>query len=124
MRFLLVSAFAVLAFSACIIGNEPGSASSGSSTGDAGAVCDGKKDCMTCVACAEQNPCSMLYTACSNNSVCQSIAGCWSACGSNTSCRQDCLTNNPDGASDFNALLQCDYCTQCPSDCAGFQTCN
>src|SRR5690242_5151408 len=106
MRIFLASAFVVLITSGCVFGNKP--STSGGGVADAAApVCDGKKDCNACIACAEQNPCATQFSACANNSVCIGIKNCSDFCGAaNQACKQDCLTNNPDGVSDYEALLQ------------------
>jgi hypothetical protein len=89
-----------------------------------GSVCDGKGDCNACLQCADSNPCSSLLSSCNNNAACAGILQCMQNCGGGAVCKDQCIADNPSGASLFNAYFNCDYCEQCPSDCSGFTTCN
>lgn len=100
-------------------------ASSGAGGGDAAApVCDGKKSCSACTTCAQQVQCASLGTACNANAGCVGLDQCYGTCGTDTGCRAQCDLANPSGAADYDALTRCIDCTECPSDCAGYRTCN
>jgi len=98
---------------------------SGSADGGGGAaVCDGKDSCNECTLCANQNPCASAMNACQQNSACTGLDQCIAICGSDVSCKNDCYNNNPGGLPLYNAWASCLYCDECPSDCAGYMTCN
>ena len=91
---------------------------------DGGSVCDGKSSCAECLDCANANPCALLLNACYNNSACVGLSDCIALCGSDLSCQQQCVTGNPQGVGTYNALRDCQYCEQCPDDCAGYADCS
>jgi len=96
-----------------------------SATTDAGAaVCDHKGDCNSCVACANQNPCAAAANRCQQNAACVAVDQCKALCGADTACANDCALNNPAGVADYNGWSSCLFCQQCPSDCAGYQSCS
>jgi hypothetical protein len=103
-----------------------------SSTGAAGAggsatttvACDGQNECSTCTTCAINGPCATLYSACQQDSDCESIDQCFFTCGSDPTCQQECLDDNPDGVADYQAITTCIDCTQCAKDCVGLTTCS
>jgi hypothetical protein len=45
------------------------------------------------------------------------IDQCFEVCASNPTCDQQCYANNPAGASDYMAALNCIECEQCPTAC-------
>jgi hypothetical protein len=89
-----------------------------SSTGDGGTQCN-QPDCQSCTNCALGGPCNALSEACNANSDCLAIDECFltSACGGDTTCQQSCEANNPNGASDHEALWSCVQCQQCSTAC-------
>ena len=119
LRWLIVLNALVLVAACGNTGND-GSADGGGG----GSVCDGKGSCAECEACAEQGPCAVPKSQCQQSSDCTGLYQCVASCGANLSCQDDCATNIPLGVSLFNAWSTCVFCDQCPSDCAGYQTCN
>jgi hypothetical protein len=72
------------------------------------------------VTCALNGPCASLWAACNANPACQSLDGCWGSCaGGDTACQQNCQAANLTGVSDYTAVNQCVYCSQCSSVCVG-----
>lgn len=109
-------------------GDSTSSTSTSGTSGAGGSAathpCDGKKDCDACHTCALQVQCATLATACSQSSGCVGIDQCFTICGSDAECKGQCYLQNPDGEATYRALLACIFCDACPSDCAGFTTCN
>ena len=89
-----------------------------------GSVCDGKATCNECLQCADANPCASVVNNCLNDSACYGVNECVNICGADTTCQNQCLMNNPQGAALFNAAQDCRYCDECPGDCAGFRDCS
>jgi hypothetical protein len=119
LRWLVLPVFLVLAVACSNSGND------GSADGGGGAsVCDGKASCNECTACANQILCAGQMNQCQQSSACTGLDQCVAICGADVSCKNDCFTNNPSGVSLYNAWRTCLYCDQCPSDCAGYMTCN
>lgn len=99
-----------------------------SDTADAGAEggttpCDGKKDCNACQTCAAQQLCASQIAVCQQSSACLGIDQCVKVCGNDPTCKQQCYANNPSGLAAYDALNRCFFCTQCPTDCAGYWSC-
>jgi hypothetical protein len=44
-------------------------------------------------------------------------------CGADQECQQSCYDSNPTGVQAWTAVVSCFYCTECPTDCKGYQTC-
>jgi hypothetical protein len=119
MRWLI--SILVTTICGCMLG-EPTSSTGGAAGSDAGSQCPQTgATCASCTQCALSGPCGSLYNACRNNSDCNSIDLCiGSNCGvGDTSCRQTCLAGNPAGDAQYQGVLQCVDCQQCPTACAG-----
>jgi hypothetical protein len=101
---------------------QAGTASS-SDAGTDGGVCDGKESCDSCLTCAKGNPCASQVNACVNDAACYGLDQCLQVCGSNYDCREQCYLGNPIGVDLYNALLDCLYCVECRTDCAGTMDC-
>jgi hypothetical protein len=112
------------AAAASTTGASASTTGSGSGGADAGTPCDGKKVCAECTACASNQLCADVLTTCNQNPACVGIDQCVQICGVDSDCKQQCYIGNPDGTTDYQAVLTCLYCTQCPSDCAGYVKCN
>jgi hypothetical protein len=104
----------------CLVDPDPISGSGGAG---GVATCDGKGNCDQCLACTRQAGCLSVISACNDQSACVAIDQCIALCGANTSCRQECFANNPAGLNLYSAMRTCMFCDECPSDCAGFETC-
>lgn len=121
----LLTSIAVAAITVgCMIG--PGTSSSSSAGGGGGggsSSCDHRNDCASCAYCALNGPCASLLATCQNNAACAGIDQCIAGCGPGPDCRDTCYAANPGGTSDYDAVSQCLYCQQCPSDCPGVITC-
>jgi hypothetical protein len=112
----------VATFAGCVLpSTSGGTSSSGTGADDAGtSVCSSAADCSSCVNCALVNPCAALYNACIQDPYCNSVDQCFATCsGVDASCKQDCLTNNANGAAQYQGVLQCVYCQQCSKGCPG-----
>src|SRR5688572_4656704 len=96
-----------------------GSTSKGAGGGDAGVDCPETEACADCVQCALASPCQELYQTCLASLACKTIDQCFAQCDLDKSCQQDCLTNHPSGAADYDALITCVTCETCPTACAG-----
>ncbi len=123
---LILVALAVLAAlvnqTSCIMAGQ------GNDSADAGdaasSSCDHRDSCNSCLQCAQAGPCADLLSDCWNNSACVAIYQCYELCGVDQECKQQCLLSNPLGVDDHNAAEDCQYCQQCPSDCAGYRSCS
>ncbi len=84
--------------------------------------CDNSGDCgdstTGCIACAISYKCSDAYDACALDQGCVDFANCAGACADQT-CYDQCVTDNPEGADLYNALLSCIFCDECFNDCDG-----
>ena len=101
----------------CTIG--PGASTSSGGTGGGGTQCPQSGGCQACTACALNSPCAMLYSACQQSAECSAIDQCFGQCGADATCKQNCYANDPNGASDYMAVIHCVDCQQCPTACAG-----
>ncbi len=105
---------------------KTGDGSGGGGSGGAGGAsseCDGKGDCNACSQCAAQLACAAHLSACFNDASCQAIDQCFSICGVDAECKQQCYVSNPEGVNLYEAATRCLYCNECASDCAGFRSC-
>jgi hypothetical protein len=91
--------------------------------GEASSSCDGKDDCAACAQCAAQIDCAAPLSTCQASAACVAIDQCVDLCGADLGCKQQCVNNNPGGATDYEAATRCVYCSSCPDDCAGFRDC-
>lgn len=124
MRLLFLVAAGVLSVSSCLDQGAGSSSTGGSGGGEPGGACDGKNDCGTCSTCAAQVACAAELDACVQNSACQAIDQCFSLCGADQACRQQCYAGNPEGVSTYEAATVCVYCVECALDCAGYRPCS
>jgi hypothetical protein len=113
---LLVASYLALG---CVTPGGSGAAGGGSGQHE----CDNRDDCGSCSSCALNGPCSEAYTACQQSSACNGVDQCMGLCGFNDTCRQQCYSSNPEGASQYEAVLQCAYCNECPGDCVSHWVC-
>jgi hypothetical protein len=76
------------------------------------------RDAAACASC-ELVSCAAQVSACQKDTECAAIVTCAEACNpaTATKCTQTCLTADPAGASDFNALASC-VDTSCATACA------
>ncbi len=75
-----------------------------------------------CTSCAANGPCGDLFNFCQQSFACESLRVCINACGlGDTSCKNGCLAQNPDGQQTYGELATCMFCQFCPTDC-GFNT--
>lgn len=102
---------------------DEGSGGGGNGGGGASSECDGKDDCNACSQCAAQLACAAQLSACFNDASCQAIDQCFSICGVDAECKQQCYVSNPGGVNAYEAATRCLYCNECASDCAGFRSC-
>ena len=88
-----------------------------------GSNCDGKGVCTDCTQCAAQEYCRAALDNCQQSAACQGLDQCLALCSGAVQCEQDCYAGNQAGRSLHDALRICLLCDACPSDCAGFTTC-
>lgn len=71
--------------------------------------CGNCADAGECIACTQQpgGECVAEIGACNMNKVCLAILMCQNECGMDQPCAEACVTDNPDGADDFNAVIGC-----------------
>jgi hypothetical protein len=102
-------------------GAEAGTGGTGSGGGGGvGSTCTQMAgNCGACTSCALAGPCASLYSACENDSDCTTIDVCFEGCNGNSACEQTCFANNPSGAHDYQSLLECVDCAECPTACPG-----
>ena len=110
----------LLGASGCVTANGT---STKADAGDAGGACDHKSNCQSCLSCALANPCAALYNTCLQDANCQAVDQCIGICGGDLQCQQQCFDGNPSGVAPYNAVRNCLYCDECPSDCAGQYSC-
>ncbi len=83
-------------------------------------TCPQTSTCQSCAMCALDSPCATLWATCEANSDCEAIDQCYATCGNgDQTCQANCMTDSPNGASDYTAVNNCVYCTECPTICAG-----
>lgn len=121
---LLALIFPLAALGGCVILQPTGGSGSGVSTTtgdtDAGpAVCQPTTTCADCTNCALNGPCSSQAATCNASADCLAIDQCEGLCGFDATCKQQCLANNPAGASAYTALTNCVDCDECATQCAG-----
>jgi hypothetical protein len=110
-----LAALALSALGACGVFQPATGTTTGGTTPDAGTDCATAGNCQDCVSCALDGPCATLYADCEGDSDCAAIDQCV-ALGDT---QADCEANNPNGASAWQAVSSCVYCTSCPNDCPG-----
>lgn len=93
--------------------------------GDAGSVttCDTQPTCESCAQCAGQSVCAQAISACTNDASCVGLDQCFSLCGADIECKQQCEIGNPVGIQAYDAMTRCLYCDHCSSTCAGYRPC-
>jgi hypothetical protein len=105
------------------IGAGTGGMTGGTSVGSSGSGGGGNPglpfQCKSCVNKAAANQCDSQFNACQNNADCLSILDCHKQCGYSPACSTKCEGQLPNGSSDFNALITCAACDNCPMECAG-----
>jgi hypothetical protein len=96
--------------------------SSPSSTGSGSSSCDDSGDCSTCATCSQTSYCASQYDTCNNDPTldCLFFQFCIQPCAStDQACFDDCASQYPDGAQEFNDYAVCVVCTACYDDCMG-----
>jgi hypothetical protein len=90
--------------------------------------CDGTGQCDACIPCAAMGPCFGEVQMCQASPDCQAFSDCMQMCGGGgMGCFFQCAQDNPDGANEWIAMIQCFICDACPQDCDGVgppQLCN
>jgi hypothetical protein len=94
------------------------SGNQGGTGGGTATSCDQSGDCASCATCAITADCGQQYAQCQANPDCNSIVQCVTGCGTDAGCVQDCASQSPGGAADFEPLAACVLCDACPSDCS------
>src|SRR5690242_14137467 len=107
MRRTILSLLVAVIVASCNWPVTSTSSGTGTGGGDAGSSCPQTSTCAACTLCAQNGPCSTLQSACDANSQCLAIDQCYGICGSDASCRQQCVSASPGGVSDYGALLTC-----------------
>jgi hypothetical protein len=114
--FLIAAVVALIAAGCNLL--QPDSSSTGAG-GTGGSQCPQTSTCMDCTTCALNGACATLYSTCEQSSDCMAIDTCFNQCGDDASCKQSCFANDPAGMSDYQGVLDCVDCTECPTACAG-----
>ena len=68
------------------------------------------------MTCAVNGVCSDEFSACDNSDACKTFAQCIGSC-SDQACYDGCASQTPDGASVFEAYVNCIFVDTCPNDC-------
>lgn len=107
-----------------------GSAGTGGGSGNGGTagnafICDDgmgsgeNPGCTTCVSCAAVDPCRRETERCDASLACTSFLECLIVCdemGGGESCTNDCVSEDPEGASIYLIAQNCTFC-ECPTQC-------
>lgn len=101
------------------------SVDSSADAGDAAAptTCDTGQGCEACAQCARQSACVQVLSACTNDASCVGLDQCFTLCGTDLECKQQCEISNPVGVQPYDAMTRCLYCEQCPKACVGYRPC-
>ncbi len=88
------------------------------SAGQCAASCDNTGNCNNCQQCAVAGNCADDLELCQNNAECVALNTCLGTC-STQACVDNCVTAHSSGVADFNSLVLCATCQECPADCNG-----
>jgi hypothetical protein len=94
------------------------------STGTGPGMCDVIGECGEngggCIDCAINGPCADPLNTCLATDACIAYSDCASSCSpGDQACLDSCEAQFPEGASLYNALIECVICWQCAASCAG-----
>jgi hypothetical protein len=90
------------------------------------ASCDNQNNCDACFDCVTgmNGVCEDDLNICLNNPECVALSQCFGMCAAgDTQCQINCEQAHVFGIADYNAIVICWVCQECPNDCNGGQTC-
>ncbi|MRG95945.1 hypothetical protein GF068_29090 [Polyangium spumosum] len=90
------------------------------------ASCDNQNNCQSCFDCsmAMGGICEDDLQICLNNPECTMLSACINMCpAGDVQCQVQCEQTHPFGVADYNAIIICGVCQECPNDCNNGMAC-